>query len=211
VPSGLWCYRVGRERWLLGGAVNDVGRIDAWLRNTLLLPESDVLAAVLGAPAAAHTPLVLPFLSGERSIGWAADARAVLSGISAGTTAPALYRGAMEGVAVTYARVASQLRQVTGAPARVVASGRVARENAGLLRLLADVLQTPLDPVLVKRATLRGAAVLALQEMAPDVRRNPPTGEPTIHPRAGDAAYYRALEQRFEDLYATVVQGSRDA
>jgi gluconokinase len=27
IPSGLWCYRIDRSRSLLGGAVNDVGRV----------------------------------------------------------------------------------------------------------------------------------------------------------------------------------------
>ena len=32
IPSGLWCYRVDGSRSLLGGAVNDVGRVVSWLR-----------------------------------------------------------------------------------------------------------------------------------------------------------------------------------
>jgi glucuronide carrier protein len=41
IPSGLWCYRVGRRQWLLGGAVNDVGRADTWLRSTLNLAPTE--------------------------------------------------------------------------------------------------------------------------------------------------------------------------
>jgi gluconokinase len=63
VPSGLWCYRVDCDRSLLGGAVNDVGRVVSWLSQTLRLPDHLDLSAAPD-PAA---PLVLPYLSGERS------------------------------------------------------------------------------------------------------------------------------------------------
>ncbi len=205
IPQGLWCYRVGRAHWLLGGAVNDVGRADAWLRSTLALPEDRDLATALTAPAAEHTPLVLPFLSGERSTGWAADARGVMSGVSAATTPASLYRGVMEGVAVSYARIAEQLRQIAGRTTRVVASGRVARDVPGLLQLIADVLQTPVEPVLVKRSTLLGTPGLALRVLAPDVPRDPPDSEQTLRPRGEDGAYYEALQRRFARLYDIAV------
>jgi gluconokinase len=187
IPSGLWCYRVGRAQWLLGGAVNDVGRANSWLRGTLDLAGSAAPDDILAAPPQPHTPVVLPFLTGERSTGWVSDARAVLSGVSVATSASSLYRGTMEGVAVSYARIAEQLIQVAPTATRVVASGRVAREVPGLLSLLADVLDIPVEPVLVKRSTLRGTAVMALQSLAPDVRREPPTGARTRRPRRHDA------------------------
>ena len=80
VPAGLWCYRVDRDRSLLGGAVSDVGRVVSWLSQILRLPGPVDLSA---APDPG-TPLVLPYLSGERSTGWAAAARAVFAGVSAG-------------------------------------------------------------------------------------------------------------------------------
>ena len=208
IPSGLWCYRVGRAQWLLGGAVNDVGRANSWLRSTLDLPGSAAPDDVLAAPPQPHTPVVLPFLTGERSTGWVSDARAVLSGVSVATSASSLYRGTMEGVAVSYARIAEQLIQVAPTATRVVASGRVAREVPGLLQLLADVLGIPVEPVLVKRSTLRGTAVLALQSVAPDVRREPPTGARTRRPQPNDADYYVRLRSRFASLYDSTVASS---
>ena len=65
VPGLLTCYRVDRDRSLLGGAVNDVGRVVSWLSQTLRLPGPVDLSA---APDPG-TPLVLPYLSGERSTG----------------------------------------------------------------------------------------------------------------------------------------------
>ena len=69
IPSGLWCYRVDGSRSLLGGAVNDVGRVVSWLQSTVrLLPEDDFNLILAAAPQAS-TPLVLPYFSGERQHG----------------------------------------------------------------------------------------------------------------------------------------------
>ena len=69
IPSGLWCYRVDTGHSLLGGAINDVGRLVAWLRSTLRLVDDDTLLdAVLAGEPDRASPAVVPFLS-ERSTG----------------------------------------------------------------------------------------------------------------------------------------------
>jgi gluconokinase len=114
LPAGLWCYHVDASRSLLGGALNDVGRAISWLTAILQIsPEFDLNESLLARPEP-DTPLVLPFFSGERSTGWAADARTIFSGVSAATTAAILFRGTVEGVAVSYARIAEQLHAVAG-------------------------------------------------------------------------------------------------
>ncbi len=218
VPPGLWCYRVDDRRCLLGGAINDVGRAVEWLRTTLALPGGadgsdeqgsgtarvpDPLAAALEAPPAATTPLVLPFLSGERSTGWQARARAVFTGVSAGSTPLDLWRGGVEGVALTYARVADQLAtQTTLRQVRV--GGGVQQGLPGLVPLLADVLGLPATPVLIKRVTLHGTALHALELAAPDVPRAPVLTGPTREPRPDHAAYYRQRLADFEQVYAAL-------
>ena len=96
--------------------------------------EDEDLDRLLAAAPGAATPLVLPFLSGERSTGWAASARAVISGVSTATDGAALVRGAMEGVTLSYARIAEQLRTVVGEPQRFVAGGRVTQDLPSWLR-----------------------------------------------------------------------------
>jgi gluconokinase len=202
VPPGLWCYRVDARRSLLGGAVNDVGRLVAWLRATLRLPDDDAaLDAVLAADPDPRTPAVVPFLSGERSTGWAASARAVVADLSAGTSPEAVFRGSAEGVAVTYARVVEQLVEVAGAPGRVVASGRVAQGLPHLLQLVADAIGVPVEHVGLKRATLRGTALSALETLAPGTPRAEPPLAGTYRPQPGRAAHAAAVRERFESLY----------
>src|SRR3954453_4818437 len=172
IPPGLWCYRVDSRRSLLGGALNDVGRVVSWLQDTVRLGDADPDRLLAAAPEPG-TPLVLPYLSGERSTGWAASARAVISGVSTATDGPVLFRGAMEGVALSYARIADQLRTVVGDPRRIVASGRVTQDLPSWLQVLADVLGAPVEPSTLKRATLHGTALHALEVLAPDTPRAP--------------------------------------
>lgn len=208
VPSGLWCYRVDAARSLLGGAVNDVGRAVAWLQSTVRLDPDVGLDDLLVAEPDPGTPVVLPFLTGERSTGWAGGARAVFAEVSAATTGPMLFRGAMEGVAITYARMADQLREVTGGNRRILGSGRVTQDLPGWLQVLADVLEAPVTQVTQKRATLRGTALIALEHLAPGVDRVPPATGQQWSPIPGRAPYYAARRDRFEALYEAALSPS---
>jgi gluconokinase len=110
----LWCYRVDAHRSLLGGALNDVGRVISWLNDTVQLADTDLGQLMTAAPEPT-TPLVLPYLSGERSTGWAAAARAVVVGASTATTGALLFRAAMEGVALSYQRITDSCGQAHNA------------------------------------------------------------------------------------------------
>jgi gluconokinase len=203
IPSGLWCYRVDAHRSLLGGALNDVGRVVSWLHDTVRLDvDPDELMTAAPEPS---TPLVLPYLSGERSTGWAAAARAVFTGVSAATTGAQLHRGAMEGVALSYARIAAELRTTAANPQRIVASGRVIQDLPGWLQVLADVLGAPVDPVTIKRATLRGTALHALEALAPDTPRAPVRTGPTLRPVPAHHDHYRDRAEQYDRLYRAVI------
>jgi len=205
LPPGLWCYRVDRERSLLGGAVNDVGRAVSWLSSTVQVEDEPGLDAIMAAPPEANTPLVLPYFSGERSTGWAASARATVTGISPATTGAMIARGTMEGVAISYARIAEQLQRVAGQPQQILASGRVTQDLPSWLQILADVLDAPVVPVTIKRATLRGTAISALQVLAPDVARERPVTGETLRSREGSREYYRGRQRDYQGLYESVV------
>lgn len=209
-PSGLWCYRVDARRSLIGGAINDVGRAVAWLQSTLQLGDADLNQLMAASPDLA-TPLVMPYFSGERAPGWATDARAVFARVSAATTGPLMFRGGMEGVALTYARVAESLQQTSANPQRILASGRVTQDVPGWLQVLADVLDAVVEPVTIKRATLHGTALHALEVLAPTT---PPAPTPTgaaLHPLPEHRSYYQERATEYERLYAALVQPDRVA
>jgi len=208
IPPGLWCYRVDSRRSLLGGALNDVGRVVSWLQNTVALGDADPDHLLAAAPEPA-TPLVLPYLSGERSTGWAASARALIAGVSTATSGALIFRGAMEGVALAYARIADQLRTTAANPQRILASGRIAQELPSWLQVLADVLDAPVEPVTLKRATLHGTALHALEVLAPDTPRAPLATAATLHPVPAHHDHYRARAQQYDDVYRAVIAPDR--
>ena len=176
----------------------------SWLQDTVQLSDVDPEQLMTADPEPA-TPLVLPYLSGERSTGWSAAARAVIVGASSATTGAALFRAAMEGVALSYLRIVDQLRTTTANPKRIVASGRVTQDLPEWLQVLADVLGTPVEPVTLKRATLHGTALHALEVLAPNTERAPIPSAATLHPVPAHRDYYRNRAERYEQLYQAVI------
>lgn len=207
LPSGLWAYRVSRAQSIVGGALNDVGRAMIWLQDTLHPVTPEQLHDTLTGPARANIPLVLPFLTGERATGWAGNARAAITGVSSSTTPLDIWRGAAEGVAVSYARVFEQLRRVDPDLQRVIASGGVTSHYPGLMQVVAHAIGFPVQVVNVKRVTMRGAAVLALSVLDP---QRPAAAIPQTDltvPNPTEAGYYDDLLRRFTRLYDAVIAG----
>ncbi|SJM71224.1 gluconokinase [Gulosibacter sp. 10] len=205
LPSGLWAYSVSKDASIVGGALNDVGRVMLWLERTFAPATAEEIDRTLRAKPKDGTPLVLPFFTGERATGWAGDARAVFTNVSSASTNLDFWRGAGEGIAVSYARVFEQLQLVNPQMRRVVASGGVTQRYGGVMDIVAQALGFPVQVVDVKRVTMRGAAVLALRSINPDqqIARIPETG--LTFPEPAQHSYYNALRRRFEDVYNEVI------
>ena len=67
--------------------------------------------------------------------------------------------------------------------------------------MLADVLGAPVEPVTGKRTTLHGAALHALEVLAPDTARAPLETGPTLHPAPAHRGHYRDRTQQYDRLY----------
>ncbi|WP_058235099.1 gluconokinase [Devriesea agamarum] len=218
LPTGLWCYRIDDHRSLVGGALNDVGRLIQWVEAVVNRAEPEVsdrsgtlpvawFDTAFTADPTPATPLVLPFLSGERSTGWNGNARLTMTGIGAATTSQDLVRGVFEGVALSYRRVFDQLVEVAGRPRQVMLSGGAVTALPSWVQVLADVLETPVHHVELKRSTMRGAALLALDVIDPDGERAPVPSARVVQPRPEFAEHYRQRMAAFEELYARDVAG----
>src|SRR5215467_12593752 len=96
IQPGLWCYRVDRSRFVLGGALSNGGEVFAWTKRTLALPEEREIEAQLDAmQPGAHGLTVLPLFAGERSTKWRADARAAITGMSVHTSPMEILRASL--------------------------------------------------------------------------------------------------------------------
>lgn len=205
LPKGLWSYSVSQNQSIVGGALNDVGRAMIWATGTFGAVTEEAINEKLRAAPQAGTPLVLPFLTGERATGWAAQARAVFADVSSASGPLDMWRGLGEGVAVAYARVFKELKQVNPDIEKVVASGGVSQHYPGLMDLLAQTFGFPVQVVNVKRVTMRGAAVLALNAVNPDFPVAPIPETELTHANPAWRKYFIDLQARFEKLYEEVI------
>ncbi len=207
LPSGLWAYRVSREESIVGGALNDAGRVMTWLEQTLAPVDVHLRDVALRGNPVSGTPLVLPFLTGERATGWAGGARAVITGVSAATGALEMWRGAAEGLAVSYARIFDQLHAVDPSVQRILASGGVTHHYGAVLDVITQALGFPMDVIDMKRMTMRGTAMMALSVVNPGGTFAEPEHVPTAAPDPSQREYYDDLRARFEQTYEAVIVG----
>lgn len=163
-PPGLWLYRVDTRRPLMGAAFSDGGVVYEWMLRTLQLPPADQLEAKLAAlPPGGHGLAFLPFLAGERSLGWNPDAHAALIGMNLNTDPLSILQAAMEAVALRFALAAQRLRAVFPQAQEIVASGGALGASPVWSRMFADALGRPVTLAAEPEASSRGAALLALE------------------------------------------------
>ena len=173
---GLFLYRLDEGRFCEGGALSDGGNLHAWLLQVL----RDVPAAGLAErPPAAHGLVFSPFLGGERSLGWDADRRGSIRGLSFATSAADIAQAALEGVCYQLADVLDAL----GGVESVVVTGGALLANPDWVQVLADVLGRTLEVSGVGEGSARGAAMMALERAGLPVPPAPIAH--TVEPRAG--------------------------
>jgi gluconokinase len=153
--DGLFLYRLDERRFCEGGALSDGGNLHAWLLQTLRELDTSQLA---DRPAAAHGLTFLPFLGGERSLGWNAKRRGAIEGLSFATTPEDIAQAALE--AVCYRLVA--VLDAIGGIETVVATGGALLANPAWLQVFADVLGKPVEVSGVAEGSARGAVLTRL-------------------------------------------------
>jgi gluconokinase len=166
---GLFLYRLDARRFCEGGALSDGGNLHAWLEETLRDAEP--------ADVPAHGLVFLPFLGGERSLGWRPDRTGLVAGLTFATTPGEIAQAALEGIAY---RLADVLDAIGGVES-VVATGHAALVDDAWQQVLADVLGRPVEISGEPEGSARGAAVVALERLGVEV---PPAPiERVVEPR----------------------------
>ena len=166
VPAGLWAYRVGEDRTLLGGSFSEGGNVVQWAIDNLRLPPVERLDAELQKmPPARHGINVLPFIAGERSTGWSTVANGVLEGVRVSTTPLEILQAMLESVAYRFALVANLLLPGDQSGYQLIASGGAIRSSPWWLQTMSDVLGVPVGVSAEQQDTSRGTAILALHAL----------------------------------------------
>ncbi len=188
-PFGLFCYRVDAERFVVGGAISNAGNLRAWCRREFQLPDDSVLEESLAVrPGPVPGLVVLPFWTAERAPTWDEEGVGVIHGITQSTTAIDLLQAITEASYHRLARIAEMLIEPESRPPKFIVSGGIQRSPQALQRL-ADVLGRPVYPNDEMEASLRGAAIFALEKL----------GRPAPPPRLALPVKPRA---KFSTLYA---------
>ncbi|MFL5734437.1 MAG: gluconokinase [Chloroflexia bacterium] len=206
VPEGLWCYRVDQESSLLGGALSEGGNVLAWVRDTLRVDDMEALEQeVARMEPDGHGLTVLPFLAGERSPGWAGEARGAITGISLGTTPADIMRATQEAITYRFGLAYDLLRPALPPTRRVVASGAALLNVPGWTAVLADVLGTPVTALAEKEASSRGTALLVLKALGIlDPATTPARLGQTYAPDMQRHAVYRQAMARQREMEGVV-------
>ena len=188
---GLFVYLADEHHVVEGGALSDGGNLYEWLGRTL----ADASGSLTERDPRDHGLVFLPFLGGERSTGWNPEARGLVQGLTFETTPLDLRQAAYEGVAFRFAAIADLLPDVR----EIVATGAGLLHDRDWIQIMADALARPVAVSRVPEASLRGAAVLALERSGHEVAEAT-IGE-IVEPRPERAEAYRSAREEQQRLY----------
>ncbi|GCE05778.1 gluconokinase [Dictyobacter aurantiacus] len=206
-PLGLWLYFIDSKRAVMGGAMSEGGNLLAWLSESFKLPKlEEAEPKVEALKPDNHGLTILPFISGERSIGWHAEARMTISGISTRTTPEDILRAGMESLAYRLSVIHSALLQALNMKAsdhRLMASGGALFHSPLLRQIISDTTGTAIYPSREQEASARGAALLALEALGiiPDLAKLQPSVTDPTKPDHHNGDIYRRALARQDDLY----------
>ncbi len=224
---GSWvnCAHIEAGRWLAIGTATSSGVSVEWFCRTFLghrrgsaarLDEMRRLAAA--APAGANGVLFLPYLQGERTPIWDADATGAFTGITVRTTPADLARAVFEGTACSLRHILADTRRVLGRTPGVLLATGGGTANGLWNQIKADVLQRPLQILGFQETGVLGAALLAgvgsglfTPSGAAGIAARRQTRHAVV-PDAGKGGLYDRLFARYVATYPamrTVVAGLR--
>lgn len=204
IPAGLWCYRLDRKRVVIGGALSDGGGLYRWLKDTLKLTATDdeIENRIAGKTPDSHGLTFLPFLAGERSTNWNAEARGAILGLQAATDAIEITQAALEAVAYRFAAIFEQLDSVCEIK-EVIASGGALRESPVWTQIICDTLNKPMFLPNEREASSRGAVLFALEKAGTikNIADIESDNGREFKPDAAKHEIYQTAKQRQENIY----------
>jgi gluconokinase len=207
IPQGLWRYRLDARRLVTGGALSSGGNVRAWLVRSLALDEPQLETALRRARPGSHGLTVLPFLAGERSPGYAANAAGAVRGLSLATLPVDVGRAGVEAVTIEIARVNRLLDQAAPRAAELVASGGALLASRAWMQLIADATGTAVVVGAAHEASSRGAALFALERLGLMAQGHAGQidGGRTFRPRPPASEAFAAAAERQAALYRELI------
>lgn len=201
-PFGLFCYRVDTERFLIGGAVSNAGNLRAWALRELQTPHSDELESLLAQRSGPdHGLTVLPFWTPERAPTWNEEIPGAILGLTPATTGLDILQAVTEATYHRLALIAEKLIHQTGTAPKFLVSGGIQHSQTAMQRL-ADVINYPVYANPEKEASIRGAAIFAIEKLGMPV--TPLINTEAFSPRNSIAERYQLAREKQKALEETL-------
>ena len=211
IPPGLWCYRIDRERVIIGGALSDGGGLYQWLKDNLRLDaNANVEALIAQRPPDGHGLVFLPFLAGERSTGYHEFATGGILGLKTSTDTIDIVQSALESVAYRFADIFDQLKSFAGIR-EITASGGALRGSPVWAQIIADVLRRELSLPDTYEASSRGAVLLVLETVGriDDIENVNVAPKMSFSPDTEKRNAYRSARQRHQKFYDLILKSNQ--
>lgn len=157
-----WQLGEGPLEYAVEGSVFIAGAVVQWLRDGLgIIKHSSEIE-----PLAAQVPetggvYLVPAFAGLGAPHWDPHARALMSGITRGTTKAHIARAALEGIAYQVTDILTAMQADAGVKLRELRVDGGASNNNLLMQFQADMLGVPVVRPVVTETTALGAAYLA--------------------------------------------------
>lgn len=212
-----WCYCFTRDTWVAGGAINNGGIVLKWLRDEYR-KQYEYEAEALGIEgiyelfdkyASEIKPgcdglVFLPFLTGERSPNWNANARGTLHGLRLMHGRKHFIRAAMEGVMYRMFSVFEAIGSMGKNPVRIIANGGYVKSDIWL-QMQADIFNREIAVAGVPEAAVFGAACIAMVSLGAlegfNSRLECMEPQKVIKPDEGNNSVYKEWYRQYKELY----------
>lgn len=159
--AGLFNYHIHGKDYAIGGATNNGGKVMEWLFELLGKPYENIGAMIEAAAEADCDGLCFsPYIYGERSPIYDANASGSFTGIRGHHVAAQYARAALEGVTDNLVEILKNLEKVTGPAKRIIASGGFTRSEFWV-KLLAEKSGRKVIVADTAQASAYGAALMA--------------------------------------------------
>jgi len=172
----IFCYALTDDLWVIGGAINNGGIVNQWLRDELATLESEKAKELGIEPylylsklaeevnAGSDGLLFLPYLTGERAPHWDSNARGVFFGLSLHHQKAHMIRASLEGVIFQLFQVLEILEEKSVQSVEIRANGGFAK-SALWSQMMADVFGIKVRIPEVYESSAYGAAKLGLYSL----------------------------------------------
>jgi gluconokinase len=169
----LFCYALTKDKWVIGGPVNNGGIVFRWVRDTFYEAEKTVVEGrgedvydlmtetAASLPAGSEGLICLPFLGGERAPLWDANARGSYFGLTRVHGREHILRATLEGIVFNLYTVLQAVEEASGKSISIKATGGFARSELWR-QMISDVFDREVIIPESYESSCLGAVVLGM-------------------------------------------------